>query len=662
MKKLFVTIASLLAMSAALPAQQIDKRVIFNRGENGVHTYRIPALVQAKDGTLLAFSEARWNSSSDTGNIDLVLKRSTDGGLTWGPSITVWDDGDNVCGNPSPVVDRASGRIILLSTWNKGCDPERKIHLRTSEDTRRVFLLFSDDNGLTWSKPREITAETKKGDWTWYATGPCHAIQLRSGRIVVPCDHNVFKDGKDAGSHSHIIYSDDLGQSWHIGGDSPVGNESTVVELDNGDLILNMRGGRNDRKPTGYARIAAISRDGGETLEAPFHVKGLIEPVCNASIIDYSPAGKRTGKILFSNPEHISKRVNMTLRMSDDGGKTWERVCTLQEGPTAYSDLCVLQDGDVAVLYEAGEGYSYENITFARVGKSLLQTGPDKVVRLYPEGQGSDVGIVENGREITLGPGESNLFDRAEEVNEFGNCSFVGDGARLELYFPAKCNGQMVVVCPGGGYSTVCAVKEGKDVARWMARRGIATCVVVYRLPNGHTAVPLTDVHNAMRYCRSHAAEWGVKQIGVMGFSAGGHLAATAANMYVDEVTKPDFSVLIYPVIDLDHHQGTCECLVGKNKKLKKAYSMQNRVSADTPRTFIALSENDNVVDIHSSLWYYDALVKAGVKAEMYIFPGGGHGWGFLNEEVGGRPDRLGVYRSVFSKSLETFLANVRSR
>ena len=662
MKKHLFLITVFLGVSLAGNAQ-IDKRIIFNRGENGVHTYRIPALVQAKDGTLLAFSEARWNSASDTGNIDLVLKRSTDGGRTWGPVITVWDDGANVCGNPSPVVDRESGRIILLSTWNKGTDHERDIHRRTSEDSRRVFVLFSDDNGLSWSSPREITAQTKKEDWTWYATGPCHAIQLRSGRIVVPCDHNVFKDGKDAGSHSHIIYSDDLGESWRIGGDCPVGNESTVVELDNGDLLLNMRGARIDRKPTGYARIAAISHDGGETLEPYFHAKGLIEPVCNASIIDYSPAGTRTGKILFSNPEHISKRVNMTLRMSDDGGATWERVCTLTEGPTAYSDLCVLPDGDVAVMYEAGETGSYENISFARVGKDLLKTGPDKVVRLYPEGQGVDKGIFEDGKQVTLGPGESNLFDKPEEINGFGNCSFVGDNARLELYFPrTKPNGQMVVVCPGGGYSTVCAVKEGKDVARWMARRGIATCVVVYRLPNGHTAVPLTDVHNAMRYCRAHAAEWGVKQIGVMGFSAGGHLAATAANLWTDEVTKPDFSVLIYPVIDLNHHEGTCTCLVGKNKKLKKEYSMQNKVSADTPRTFLALSQNDNVVDIRSSLWYYDALTKAGVKAEMYLFPGGGHGYGFLNEEVGGRADKLGPYRNVFSKALETFLGNVRPK
>ena len=372
MKKIIFLITVFLGVSLAGNAQ-IDKRVIFNRGENGVHTYRIPALVQAKDGTLLAFAEARWNSASDTGNIDLVLKRSTDGGRTWGPVITVWDNGENVCGNPSPVVDRESGRIILLSTWNKGTDHERDIHRRTSEDSRRVFVLFSDDNGLSWSAPREITAQTKREDWTWYATGPCHAIQLRSGRLVVPCDHSVFKDGKDAGSHSHIIYSDDLGENWRIGGDCPVGNESTIVELDNGDLLLNMRGQRKNREDHGYARLAAISHDGGETLEPYFHAKGLIEPVCNASIIDYSPAGKRSGIILFSNPEHISKRLNMTVRMSKDGGSSWKRIFTLAEGPSAYSDLCVLSKGQLAVLYETGQENPYETITLGLIGKKALK-------------------------------------------------------------------------------------------------------------------------------------------------------------------------------------------------------------------------------------------------------------------------------------------------
>ena len=656
-----LTVSAVLAALTLTSAAQVTRTTVFTRGENGFDTYRIPAIVQTNDGTILAFAEARKNSRSDTGDIDLVVKRSTDGGRTWSGIITVWNDAENVCGNPSPVVDRATGRIILLSTWNKGTDFEKDIHARRSSGTRMVFCMYSDDDGLTWSEARDITSEAKLPEWTWYATGPCHAVQMRSGRIVVPCNHGIPDDPDGLATHSHVIYSDDCGATWHIGGSPCTGNESTLVELDNGDLMLNMRKNRTPNLPKDLTgREVAISHDGGLTFDAPYIDKKLIEPICNASIIDYSPAGRRTGIILFSNPEHPTKRRNMTLRMSSDNGGNWERVCTITEGPTAYSDICVLSDGDVSVLYEDGLEMSYEDIRFARVPASMLKTGPDKVVKLYPDGQSSDRGIEENGVKVTQGPLVSNGFDRPEEVNEFGNLFYVGDNARMEFYFPAKSNGRMVVACPGGGYSTVCARKEGEDLAKWLNARGVAVCVLVYRLPNGHAEVPLQDVQNAFRYCRAHAGEWGVKTIGVMGFSAGGHLAAMASNLYVDEVTRPDFSILIYPVIDLNHHDGTRECLVGGSKKLRKQYSMQNRVSPDTPRTFLALSANDKGVDIHSSLSYYDALNANGVMSEMYIFPSGGHGWGFLNEEVGGRKDGLGACRPVFSACLERFIQSIK--
>ncbi|MCF0175602.1 MAG: alpha/beta hydrolase [Bacteroidales bacterium] len=282
-------------------------------------------------------------------------------------------------------------------------------------------------------------------------------------------------------------------------------------------------------------------------------------------------------------------------------------------------------------------------------------------ILLYPQGQDVDMGIVENGTAVTLGPGCSNGFTQPEEVNEWGNVSHVGDRARIQLFFPEHPNGQMVVVCPGGGYSTVCATKEGYDVAKWMTRKGISVCVVVYRLPNGRTQAPLTDVQNAFRYCRAHAQDWGVSQIGVMGFSAGGHLAAMASNLFVDEITRPDFSVLIYPVIDLRDHEGTCLSLVGEDAARREEYSMQHRVSARTPRTFMALSQNDKVVAIRSSLDYFDALKAAGVCPEMYIFPTGGHGYGFLQEEKGGRKDAIGPdYRPLFMECLSCFLENVK--
>lgn len=660
-KKTLITAVTALALANATALSQNLGTIVFQKGENGFDTYRIPSVVQTQSGAVLAFAEARKHSRSDTGDIDLVLKRSEDGGKTWSGIITVWDDGANVCGNPCPVIIRETGRIVLLSTWNHGEDHEKDIHARTSKDTRRVFSMYSDDEGLTWSAPTEITASAKLPEWTWYATGPCHAIQTRSGRIVVPCNHGVYDNGP-AGTHSHVIYSDDQGQTWHIGGSPYVGNESTITELDNGDLLLNMRGPRDpDRvEKYGAARLAAISHDGGITFEEPYYEKALIEPVCNASITDYSPDGEKTGKVIFSNPETRNKRRNLTIRMSSDSGKTWERVYTVTEGPTAYSDLVVLKGGDVGCLYESGINMSYEYISWQRIPKKIFYPEPDLTIMLYPEGQDKNMGIVENGRQITDGPGESNGITRPEEKNRHGNVSFVSDSARIRIYLPHKPNGQMVIVCPGGGYSTVCARKEGEDVAKWMGRRGIATCVVTYRLPNGHQSAPLTDVQNAFRYCRAHAQEWGVTQIGVMGFSAGGHLAAMASNLYTDDITKPDFSILIYPVIDLNDHEGTCTSLVGGSKKLKKQYNMASRVTEDTPRTFLALSRNDKVVDPGSSISYFDNLRACGVMSEMYIFPAGGHGWGFLNEEILGRKDGLGTYRPLFSACLDSFLRSVR--
>lgn len=370
-------ILSALLIPTAAFAQQISpvySDVLFKKGDEGVHTYRIPALVQANDGSIVVFAEARQNGGGDTGDINLVSRRSTDGGKTWSDIITVWDDGENVCGNPCPVVDRETGRIILLSTWNNGKDPERDIHARTSVDTRRVFVMYSDDNGLTWSDAREITGQAKLPEWTWYATGPCHAIQLckgpHKGRIVVPCNHGVFGNG----TVSHVIYSDDKGDTWHIGGDPGLGNESTVTELKNGDIMLNMRGPRDkDRVEKGAARLVAISHDSGITFDTPYSEKGLIEPVCNASIINYTRKGRLTGTLLFSNPDDMTKRRKMTVKQSDDSGKSWRAVYTLSELPAAYSDLLVLDNGDVAVFYETGEKTSYDTMTFTIIPSEVFK-------------------------------------------------------------------------------------------------------------------------------------------------------------------------------------------------------------------------------------------------------------------------------------------------
>ena len=291
------------------------------------------------------------------------------------------------------------------------------------------------------------------------------------------------------------------------------------------------------------------------------------------------------------------------------------------------------------------------------------QPTPTKVMRLYPQGQSVDAGIVENGVKVTLGPGESNGLTTPEEGKELWRVQNVGDNARMLLYLPAKnTSGQMVVVCPGGGYSMLSTGTEGACVAEWLMSEGVAACVLVYRMPNGHDTVPLQDVQNAFRYCRAHAEEWGVKQIGVMGFSAGGHLAATASTMFTDEVTRPDFSVLIYPVISFEDgvtsKGSTRRLLTGEDSSKYEKYTLYRHVTGNTPPTMLVLSADDGSVPPENSFRYFDSLAQHGVSREMYVFPHGGHGWGFTTAKYAkdGKDPLDDDYRALFFNALDNFL------
>ncbi len=347
---------------------------LYVSGVEGYHTYRIPSLVVTSRGTLLAFAEGRKGGRSDTGDIDLVLKRSVDRGRTWESVQTVWDDGPNTCGNPCPVLDRDTGAVWLLLTWNRGDDAEPQIIAQQSKDTRRVFVTSSTDDGLTWSGPREITAWVKRTNWTWYATGPGAGIQVERGafrgRLVIPCDHIEAGTGR---YYSHVIYSDDHGQTWALGGSTPEHqvNECEVVELTGGRLLLNMR--NYDRSQR--TRQQASSADGGLAWSQQRHVPELIEPICQASIRRFSwPGPDRQSVILFSNPAS-AKRENLTVRASFDEGETWPVSRQLDSRCAGYSCLAVLPDGVVSILYEAGERSPYENLVFARFPLEWL-TGP----------------------------------------------------------------------------------------------------------------------------------------------------------------------------------------------------------------------------------------------------------------------------------------------
>jgi sialidase-1 len=348
-----VTVTAFTATADFLPAP-LPLLTLYRSGTDGYHTYRIPALLTTKKGTMLAFCEGRKNSRHDAGNIDLLVKRSEDGGKTWSPQQVVWDDAGNTCGNPAPVQDRETGTIFLLSTWNLGHDHEGEIINGHSKDTRRIFIMKSTDDGNTWSKAKDITKTTKQPDWTWYATGPGSGIQMvagpHKGRLIIPCDH-VEKQSKKY--FSHIIYSDDHGKTWKIGGRTPTGNanECMVAELPGGKLMLNMRNADRSKR----SRAVSTSTDGGMTWSALRRDPILIEPICQAGFISYAPGDKAKGNwLLFSNPASRKGRVRMTVRLSKDGGKTWPSSKLLHAGPSAYSDLTVLPNGDIACFYEGG--------------------------------------------------------------------------------------------------------------------------------------------------------------------------------------------------------------------------------------------------------------------------------------------------------------------
>jgi len=326
---------------------------VFVGGRGGYPTYRIPAAVVSVKGTILAFCEGRKTGILDHGNIDLVLRRSLDRGATWGPLQVIQGRGFKTWGNPAPVVDLQTGIIWLLFTL----------------DNRQVFVTHSDDDGLTWKEPREITADVKLPEWKWYATGPGHALQLASGRLLVPCDHLAQK------MSSHVIYSDDHGQTWRLGGTlDPGTDEAMAFEAADGRVYLSMRN-TSGRK----LRALAWSADRGMTWSPVRFDEALVDSICQASILRFSTrADHGQNRALFLNPASV-KREQMSIRISYDEAETWSEPRTIFQGPAAYSDMTLLPDLTVGVLYENGKIWPYSKITFTRLDLQWISGGKDQL-------------------------------------------------------------------------------------------------------------------------------------------------------------------------------------------------------------------------------------------------------------------------------------------
>jgi sialidase-1 len=342
---------------------------VFTSGADGYHSYRIPAIETAADGSLVAFAEARKHNLADPGfgkqDIDLVVKRSSDGGKTWSKMQMVEDPGELwSAANPATVVDRTNGRLWVLYLRSK---PERSTRTaRAGTDDMQTLARHSDDHGVTWSEPIDLTEVARDMDdpqWRASVVGPGGMIQDRNGRLIAPVC-------KVAPAAVFTIYSDDHGATWQRGEMVPgddVGNEDQLVELADGRILIDVRQIR------GPHRQLATSRDGGHSWTRPRPGETVGPVACAIERYTLASAGDDRNRIVWTGPKGPG-RTNLVVRTSCDEGETFGAERQLSTEQAAYSDLTILQDNSVGVLWERGVERGYQFITFTRFNLEFLET------------------------------------------------------------------------------------------------------------------------------------------------------------------------------------------------------------------------------------------------------------------------------------------------
>ena len=368
MKKISIYILSLI-LAACVGKTEItsfQKVDLWKSGSGEYNNYRIPSIIISSVGTVLAFCEGR--EGGDSGDINLLMKRSEDNGITWSNEQIIWDDGSNSCGNPCPLVDETTGRIWLFLTWNDGEDRESKIIQKTSKYHRLPYACYSDDDGITWSTPRDMSSSCRDTTWGWYATGPGFGIQIKKGkyegRLLIPANHSYDDPEGISGNGpfnygSHVLYSDDHGESWEMSqAIRPGCNESQITELSDGTLLMNMRSYNGPK-----SRATSTSTDGGATWSEISHDPQLVESRCQASILKFGEF-KDQQMQLFTNPAVPNGRTHITIKASFDDCQSWSNSKLIYAGPAAYSCLTKLANGKIGLFFEAGKDHPYEKMVF----------------------------------------------------------------------------------------------------------------------------------------------------------------------------------------------------------------------------------------------------------------------------------------------------------
>ncbi|WP_338784266.1 sialidase family protein [Streptomyces sp. DG1A-41] len=393
-----LTAAALLAPTGPAHPQpttglpEFEQQVLFKASQDpGYACFRIPAIVRTTAGTLLAFAEGRVLNCGDAADIDIVLKRSTDGGRTWGPLQVVNEGAGDTHGNPAPLVDRRTGRILLAETYNTGRTDAGNC---TVPCDRTPHLQYSDDDGRTWSEPRDLSDEILPEHWnSWYATGPVHGIQLtrgkHAGRLVFGVNTETWDGSRVTANHAALIVSDDGGDHWRIGAtDSwPIAQDGTfrqkpseVTLTERADGAVLVSGREQDGTDLGH-RSQTLSLDGGDSFATPFRgLPDLYTPQVQGATL-------RLGdRLLLSAPADPDRRRTMMVRSSYDGGRTWDSVdrgTVVTTDWSGYSDMAAVDASTAGLLYEGGAVDARDEIRFARFTEDWLKPrrGTDPTTR-----------------------------------------------------------------------------------------------------------------------------------------------------------------------------------------------------------------------------------------------------------------------------------------
>ena len=371
----------------------LEEQSLFVEQGDGFALYRIPGIVVTAKGTALAYCEARKFTGGDRGEIEIHLRRSTDGGKTWGKPMQVAHHGPRVHprnphkpdGKQDKDISGPDEQTVDNAVAIAGRDGI--VHMVYCVEYMKAFYIRSEDEGVTWSKPVEITEVFErlrpKHDWQVIATGPGHGIQLRSGRLLAPFWMTSYAPSSMRSTAS-TIYSDDNGKTWQVGDAVSGANETIAVELSDGRVMLSSRNGKKERR-----RMMTFGPDGATGWSEPVFASEIFEPGCMAGLTSHPGTKDTPGPVLLhSNPyttdTEKQARENVSVSASFDDGQTWPVRRLLKPGPSAYSDLAVLPDGTILCFYESGDpisvvkrkrNWAYSSLKVARFNLSWLMDG-----------------------------------------------------------------------------------------------------------------------------------------------------------------------------------------------------------------------------------------------------------------------------------------------